>query len=170
MRVTSVDTFQVAPRWLFVKIGTDDGVTGWGEASLEGHTDVVRAAVRALAEYLIGRDPLPIEDHWQTMTKSGFYRGGAVLSSAVSGIDQALWDIGGKARGVPVYELLGGPVRDRVRVYGWIGGDDPSEVAEAIAAQVGAGLTAGKMNASRPFGHLPTPPETATIVERPAAA
>ena len=170
MRVTSVDTFQVAPRWLFVKIGTDDGVTGWGEASLEGYTDVVRSAVGALADYLIGRDPLPIEDHWQTMTKSGFYRGGPVLSSAVAGIDQALWDIAGKARGVPVYQLLGGPVRDRVRVYGWIGGDDPSEVAEAIAAQVSAGLTAVKMNASGPLGHLPTPAETAAIVERAAAA
>ena len=170
MRITSVDTFQVAPRWLFVKIGTDDGVTGWGEASLEGHTDVVRTAVGALAEYLIGRDPLPIEDHWQTMTKSGFYRGGPVLSSAVAGIDQALWDIAGKARGVPVYQLLGGPVRDRVRVYGWIGGDDPSEVAEAIAEQVGAGLTAVKMNASGPLGHLPRPAETAAIVERAAAA
>src|SRR5258708_22360161 len=170
MRIMSVDTFQVAPRWLFVKVGTDDGVTGWGEASLEGYTDVVRAAVGALAEFLIGRDPLPIEDHWQTMTKSGFYRGGRVLSSAVAGIDQALWDIAGKARGVPVYQLLGGPVRDRVRVYGWIGGDDPSEVAEAIAAQVGAGLTAVKMNASGLLGHLPRPAETAAIVERAAAA
>ena len=170
MHVTSVDTFQVAPRWLFVKIGTDDGVTGWGEASLEGYTDVVRSAVGALADYLIGRDPLPIEDHWQTMTKSGFYRGGPVLSSAVAGIDQALWDIAGKARGVPVYQLLGGPVRDRVRVYGWIGGDDPSEVAEAIAAQVSAGLTAVKMNASGPLEHLPRPAETAAIVERAAAA
>src|SRR5258708_38511193 len=152
MRIMSVDTFQVAPRWLFVKVGTDDGVTGWGEASLEGYTDVVRAAVGALAEYLIGRDPLPIEDHWQTMTKSGFYRGGPVLSSAVAGIDQALWDIAGKARGVPVYQLLGGPVRDRVRLYGWLRGGDPSEGAYAIAAQGRAGVTTVHVNPSRLLG------------------
>lgn len=170
MVVTAVETFQVAPRWVFVKIDTDDGVTGWGEASLEGNSDVVRAAVDALAEYLIGQDPSRIEHHWQVMSKGNFYRGGPVLSSAVSGLDQALWDIAGKTLGVPVHRLLGGPVRDRVRVYGWVGGDDPSEVADAIAAQVERGLTAIKMNASGALEHLPGPADTAGTVARAAAA
>lgn len=169
MKITAVETFQVPPRWLFVKISTDEGVDGWGEASLEGWSDVARSAVHALGELVVGRDPAAIEDHWQVMTKSGFYRGGPVLSSAVSGIDQALWDIAGKRHGVPVHVLLGGPVRERIRVYGWIGGDDPAEVADAAAAQVDAGLTAVKMNASGALGHLPTPAQTAGVLERAAA-
>lgn len=170
MIVTAVETFQVAPRWVFVKIDTDDGVTGWGEASLEGNSDVVRAAVNALAEYLVGQDPARIEHHWQVMSKASFYRGGPVLSSAVSGLDQALWDIAGKTLGVPVHQLLGGQVRDRVRVYGWVGGDDPSEVADAVAAQVESGLTAIKMNASGALEHLPGPADTAAIMARAEAA
>jgi len=170
MRITAVETFQVPPRWLFVKVSTDDGLAGWGEATLEGNTDVVRAAVTALAEPLIGADPAPIEAHWQTMTKSGFYRGGPVLSSAVAGIDQALWDLAGKALGVPVHRLLGGPVRDRVRVYGWVGGDDPSEVADAVAAATAAGLTAVKMNACGRLPHLAPPADTDAILRRAAAA
>ncbi len=169
MRITAIETFQVPPRWLFVKISTDEGVDGWGEASLEGWSDVARAAVHALGELIVGRDPGAVEDHWQVMTKSGFYRGGPVLSSAVSGIDQALWDIAGKRHGVPVHVLLGGPVRERIRVYGWIGGDEPAEVADAAAAQVEAGLTAVKMNASGAMGHLPTPAQTAGVLDRAAA-
>ncbi len=158
------------PRWLFVKVSTDSSLAGWGEASLEGSSDVVRAAVAALAQPLIGQDPARIEDHWQTMTKGGFYRGGPVLSSAVAGVDQALWDLAGKTFGVPVYTLLGGPVRDRVRVYGWVGGDEPSEIADAIGAQLAAGLTAVKMNASGRLDHLPTQADTAAIIERAATA
>ena len=169
MKITAIEVFQVPPRWLFVKVSTDEGLSGWGEASLEGHSDVVRTAVHALAEPLIGRDPAPIEDHWQVMTKGGFYRGGPVLSSAVSGVDAALWDLAGKRFGVPVHVLLGGPVRERVRVYGWIGGDDPSEVAAAAAAQVDAGLTAVKMNASGALGHLTTAAQSAGVIERAAA-
>lgn len=170
MKITTVEAFQVPPRWLFVRIGTDEGLSGWGEASLEGSSDVVRAAVAALAEQLVGRDPGPIEDHWQVLTKGGFYRGGPVLSSAVAGIDQALWDLAGKRFGVPVHVLLGGPVRDRVRVYGWIGGDDPDEVAEGVARQVEAGLTAVKMNASGRSIHLPAAAHTAAVLARAAAA
>jgi galactonate dehydratase len=170
VKITDVEVFQVPPRWLFVKVSTDEGLAGWGEASLEGSSDVVRVAVRALAEGLLGRDPARIEDHWQTMTKGGFYRGGPVLSSAVAGIDQALWDLAGKALGVPVYSLLGGPVRDRIRVYGWVGGDEPAEVADAVSAQLAAGLTAVKMNASGRLPHLPALGDTAAILARAAAA
>ncbi len=117
MRVTRIETFLVPPRWLFAKVSTDEGITGWGEATLEGRSHTDQAAVHELEDVLVGRDPLRIEDHWQVMSKSGFYRGGPVLCSAVAGLDQALWDIAGKAYGVPVHQLLGGPVRDRVRVY-----------------------------------------------------
>jgi len=166
MKITSIETFLVDPRWMFVKVSTDSGTFGWGEGGLEGYADVTAAAVSALADSLIGNDPLRIEDNWQRMTKGGFYRGGPVLSSAVAGIDQALWDIAGKTLNVPVYQLLGGHVRDRVRVYGWIGGDSPQDVATAAAAQRDAGLTAIKMNASAQLGHLSSPAESDEIVER----
>ena len=169
MKITGVETFQVAPRWMFVKVSTDSGISGWGEGGLEGYADVTATATHALADYLVGRDPRRIEDHWQRMTKGGFYRGGPVLSSAVAGLDQALWDIRGTELGVPVHELLGGPVRDRVRVYGWIGGDSPADVATAAASQMAAGLTAVKMNASAQLAQLPTERQSAEIVERATA-
>lgn len=169
MKITDVRTFLVPPRWLFCRIGTDEGIVGWGEPVVEGRAETVRAAVDELTDLLLGQDPRRIEDLWQRMTKAAFYRGGPVLSSAVAGIDQALWDILGRSLGVPVYQLLGGAVRDRVRVYGWIGGDEPAEVAEAAAAQVEAGLTAVKMNASGRIGRLPTAAETSAVVDRLAA-
>jgi galactonate dehydratase len=123
-----------------------------------------------LSEYLIGEDPLKIENHWQVLTKGGFYRGGPVLSSAVAGIDQALWDIAGKTYGAPVHALLGGPVRDRVRVYAWVGGDEPGEISDAVTAHVENGMTAVKMNASGRLSPVPTMGEVSAIVERVAAA
>jgi galactonate dehydratase len=165
MRITAVETFLVPPRWLFVKVSTDDGPSGWGEATLEGRSSTVEAAVHELEDLLMGRDPLRIEDSWQVMSKSGFYRGGPVLSSAVAGLDQALWDIAGKAYGAPVHQLLGGPVRDRVRVYSWIGGDEPAEIADHAAEQRAAGFTAVKMNAS---GRL-SPLDTTAAIDRTLA-
>ncbi|MFE9452246.1 galactonate dehydratase [Streptomyces sp. NPDC006739] len=169
MKITGLETFLVAPRWLFLRVATDEGITGWGEPVIEGRAETVRAAVHELADYLVGRDPLRIEDHWQVLTKGGFYRGGPILSSAVAGIDQALWDIAGKAYGVPVHRLLGGPVRDRVRMYAWIGGDRPSDVAELAEEQVKAGFTAVKMNGSAELTPIDTPARTAEVVERVAA-
>jgi len=168
--ISRVEALPVAPRWLFVRIETSDGLIGWGEASLEGYADVVRAAVEQFAAYLVGRDPDRIEDHWQVLTKGQFYRGGPVLSSAVAGVDQALWDLKGKRLGVPVHELLGGPVRDRIRAYGWVGGDDPSEVADHISAQLAVGLTAVKMNASGSMGRNGTAAELDGVVARVASA
>ena len=168
--ITRVESFPVAPRWLFVRIETDDGLVGWGEASLEGYADVVRAAVDQFAEYLKGRDPGLIEDHWQVLTKSQFYRGGAVLASAVSGVDQALWDLKGKRLGVPVHDLLGGAVRDSIRAYGWVGGDDPAEVADHISAQVETGLTAVKMNASGRMNRNGSVAELDGVLSRVASA
>jgi galactonate dehydratase len=170
MKVTAVETFAVPPRWLFCRISTDDGLVGWGEPIVEGRADTVRAAVHELADYLVGQDPLRVEDHWQVLTKGGFYRGGPVLSSAVAGIDQALWDITGKAYGVPVHALLGGPVRDRVRVYTWVGGDEPDQLRDEIQQKVEVGFTAVKMNASGAMTPVASAEETTAVVDRLAVA
>jgi galactonate dehydratase len=146
MKIRSMETFKVPPRWLFLKITTEDGVVGWGEPIVEGRADTVQSAVQEMSEYLIGKEAGNIEDTWQLLYRGGFYRGGPVLTSAISGIEQALWDIKGKSLGVPIYELMGGAVRDKMRVYAWIGGDRPSEVAQAAQTQVAAGYTALKMN------------------------
>jgi len=168
VKIARMETFLVGPRWLFLRVETDDGVVGWGEPVVEGRAETVRAAVGELADQLIGAQAMRIEDHWQTLTRGGFYRGGPILSSAVAGIDQALWDIAGKALGVPVHVLLGGPVRERIRIYAWVGGDEPAEVAEAAAMQVEQGLTAVKMNATGRFGLIETPSAVAAVVARAA--
>lgn len=168
MKVVSIETFAVPPRWVFVRVETDDGLVGWGEPVVEGRAATVRTAVDELAPLLLGRDPRTIELHWQRLTKGGFYRGGPVLSSAVAGLDQALWDILGKSLGVPVHQLLGGAVRDRMRVYAWVGGDEPAEVADAAAAQVGAGMTAVKMNGTGLFPRLASPRALDEVVARVA--
>ena len=146
MKITRLTTYLVPPRWCFLKIETDEGISGWGEPVLEGRAHAVAAMVDELADYLVGKDPRHIEDHWTVMYRGGFYRGGGIHMSALAGIDQALWDIKGKALGASVSELLGGQVRDRIRVYSWIGGDRPSETAAAAKAAVARGFTAVKMN------------------------
>ncbi|MBG6182999.1 galactonate dehydratase [Arthrobacter sp. CAN_A6] len=170
MRISRIETFLVPPRWLFVRVETDSGIVGWGEPVVEGRSETVRTAVEQLSELLIGADPLRIEDLWQVMTKGSFYRGGAILASAVAGLDQALWDIHGKSLGVPVHQLLGGHVRDRIRMYGWIGGDEPAAIADAVEAQMAVGLTAVKMNASGRMSPLGSVAEIDEVVERVAAA
>jgi len=148
-RVVDYELYQVPPRWLFLRLETSDGQIGWGEPVVEGRARTVRTAVEELLDtYLLGEDPTDIEDHWQTMYRGGFYRGGPVLMSAIAGIDQALWDLKGKQFGAPVYELLGGRARDRVRVYQWVGGDRPEGVAQAAAEKVDEGFSALKMNAT----------------------
>jgi galactonate dehydratase len=142
------------------------GISGWGEPVVAGRADTVRAAVHELSELLVGQDPLRIEDHWQVLRRGGFYRGGPVLSSALSGFDHALWDIAGKVRDAPVHELLGGPVRDRVRVYSWVGGDRPAGIREAVATQVEAGFTAVKMNVAGPLPAIASPAEADAAVAR----
>ncbi|PWK85402.1 galactonate dehydratase [Lentzea atacamensis] len=166
MKVTAVETFLVEPRWLFLKVSTDEGVTGWGEPVVEGRAGTVRAAVHELAELVIGQDPLRVEDLWQVLRRGGFYRGGPVLSSALAGYDHALWDIAGKARGLPVHELLGGPVRDRVRAYSWVAGDRPDGVFEAVARQVEAGLSAVKMNATAEMRPIASPTDAEAVLDR----
>lgn len=166
MKISRVETFQVAPRWVFVRIETDDGVVGWGEPAVEGRASTVEAAIEEMTPALIGRDVRAIEDTWQVLTKGGFYRGGVVLASAVAGIDQALWDIAGKSLGVPIYDLLGGPVRDRVRMYSWIGGDDPKDVARQAIELAEMGMTALKMNGSGVLRGIDTRQTLQAIVSR----
>lgn len=146
MKIEKLELFKIPPRWLFLKITTDDGLVGWGEPVVEGRADTVEAAVKEMSSYLIGRDASRIEDIWQTLYRGGFYRGGPILSSAISGIDEALWDIKGKATGRSICDLLGGAVRRKMMVYQWIGGDRPSDVVDAAKEKQNAGLKAVKMN------------------------
>ena len=169
MKISSLELFKVPPRWLFLKISTDEGISGWGEPIVEGRAETVRAAVEEMSEYLIGKDPFRIEDHFQVLYRGGFYRGGPILTSALSGIEQALWDIKGKALDVPVYELLGGAAREKIRVYSWIGGDRPADVAEATRAQTEAGFTAVKMNATEELHYIDSRAKLDTAIERLAA-
>ena len=165
MRIKSLELFKVPPRWLFLKITTDNGIVGWGEPVVEGKADTVKAAVEEMAEFLIGKDPGQIEDIWQVLYRGGFYRGGPILMSAISGIDQALWDIKGKALGVPVYELLGGHVRERMNIYGWIGGDKPAHVVEAAKLRIEQGYRAVKMNACSEMEWIDTPQKIKDAVD-----
>jgi len=146
MKITRLTTYRVPPRWLLLKIETDEGVTGWGEPVIEGRARTVETAVHELSDVLVGSDPARINDLWSTMYRGGFYRGGAILMSAIAGIDQALWDIKGKVLGKPVYELLGGRVRDRMKMYSWVGGDRPAQVIACIDALRVGGFDTFKLN------------------------
>ena len=166
-RIVEYELFEVPPRWLFLRVETSDGTVGWGEPVVEGRAHTVRAAVEELLDnYLLGEKPEDIEDHWQTMYRGGFYRGGPVLMSAIAGVDQALWDIKGKQLGAPVHQLLGGAARDRVRVYQWIGGDRPSEVVDHAKKKVDAGFTAFKMNATADVRRVDDPASVEAAVDR----
>lgn len=169
MKISNVKTFFVRPRWGFVKIETDTGLFGWGEAVLEGHAASVLACVNEMKDYLLGKDPADIEGLWSTMYRAGFYRGGGVLMSAISGIDQALWDIKGKHFGAPVYELMGGKCRDKMRVYSWIGGDRPSDVGMEAKAKKDSGFTAVKMNATEELQMIDSYDKLDAVLERVAA-
>jgi galactonate dehydratase len=169
MKIINFELFQVPPRWLFLKIETDEGIVGWGEPVIEGRAETVKTCVKELMENLIGKDPQRIEDHWSLMYRSGFYRGGPILMSAISGIDQALWDIKGKYFNAPVHQLLGGACRDSIRVYSWIGGDRPSEVAQEAEKVIKAGFTAVKMNGTEELQYIDSYDKIDQAVARIAA-
>lgn len=169
MKIKSYELFQVPPRWLFLKIETDEGITGWGEPVIEGKAATVKAAVMELMEGLVGKDPMNIEDHWNVMYRSGFYRGGPILMSAIAGIDQALWDIKGKFFNAPVYQLMGGKCRESIKVYSWIGGDRPSDVGKAAIEVVSKGFTAVKMNATEELQYVDSYEKVDQAVARIAA-
>ena len=169
MKITKLTTYIVPPRWCFLKIETDAGIVGWGEPVVEGRAHSVAAAVEELSDYLVGKDPRNIEDHWTVLYRGGFYRGGAIHMSALAGIDQALWDIKGKHLGVPVSQLLGGNVRDRIRVYSWIGGDRPADTAAAARSAVERGFTAVKMNGTEELQYIDSFDKVEKCLENVAA-
>lgn len=169
MKIKEVNTYFVRPRWGFVEIITDTGITGWGEAVLEGHCRAVLSCVEEMKDYLIDRDPANISDIWTVLYRAGFYRGGGVLMSAISGIDQALWDIKGKAFNAPVWQLLGGACRDKMKVYCWVGGDRPSDVGAAALEKKNEGYPAVKMNATEELQMVDTYDKIDAVLERAAA-
>jgi galactonate dehydratase len=169
VRIRAIKTFIVPPRWLFLKIETDNDLYGWGEPVLEGRAGTVAAAVEELSEYLIGKDPLPVEDHWSVMYRGGFYRGGGIHMSALAGIDQALWDLRGRYFDQPIHQLLGGPVRKAVRTYSWIGGDRPQEVARGANQAFERGFTAVKINGTEEMQYLDSHAKIDALVENVAA-
>jgi galactonate dehydratase len=166
-KITSYELYKVPPRWLFLKIKTDEGLIGWGEPILEGKAEVVEVAVKELMDnYVLGNDPADIEGLWQLMFRGGFYRGGPILMSALAGIDQALWDIKGKKIGKPVYELLGGKCRDKVKVYKWIGGDSPRVSEDEINEAMNRGFRAFKMNLSGKMEFIDNLSKVKEVVQR----
>lgn len=169
MKIKSYELFQVPPRWLFLKIETDAGIIGWGEPVIEGKAATVKTAVDELMEYLLDKDPMDIEDHWNVMYRAGFYRGGPILMSAIAGIDQALWDIKGKYYNAPVHQLLGGKARDKMKVYSWIGGDRPAEVGGAAKKMAEQGFLAVKMNATEELQYIDSYEKIDAAIARIAA-
>src|ERR1700712_1496604 len=168
-KISRLTTFVVPPRWLFLKIETDDGITGWGEPVVEGRAETVAACVAELADYLVGKDPSTIEDHWTVLYRGGFYRGGAVHMSALAGIDQALWDIKGKVLKQPVHALLGGPLRHKMRVYSWIGGDRPADIVKGAKEVAAKGFTAIKMLATEELAFLDSHAKLDAVIARVGA-
>src|SRR5688500_14469436 len=162
LRITKLETILVKPRWLFLKVHTDAGIVGLGEPVVEGRALTVQEAVKEIEPYLVGKDPRQVVHHWQAIYRHAFYRGGPVLTSALSGIDMALWDIKGKALGVPVYELLGGPTRTRVRVYAH------ARSPEAVKAAKARGFTAFKTGPAsrRPSHYVESPAEVRYAAEK----
>ena len=143
MKITEIRTFLVG-RFLLVRVYTDEGIVGNGEAGLWAHHGVVKEALGELSDYYVGKDPLRIEHHYQVVSRSAHFMG-AAMSAAMSAIDIALWDIFGKAVNLPVYQLLGGKCRDKVKVYENVGGQTPEEVRENAQARVEQGFTSFRM-------------------------
>ncbi len=150
MKVTALTTYITwgDPRnWVFVKVQTDEGIYGWGEATVEGRERTVEAAIHEVGDALIGEDPTAVEHHWQRLFRLGFWKGGVILTSALSALDQACWDIAGKACGKPVYRLLGGPTRSRIRLYTHVGIYDPTRMIDDVERHKSEGFTAFKTGA-----------------------
>ncbi|MCJ1445538.1 MAG: hypothetical protein MMC23_006043 [Stictis urceolatum] len=165
-RIAKIEYFRLPPRWLFVKITDEDGNAGWGEASLEGHTQAVEGCLDAWVERYVGLEADDIEHIWQLSYRGGFYRGGPVLMSALAGVDIALWDLKARKLNVPIHQLLGGKVRNKLRVYAWIGGDRPSDVEVQANVRKSQGFKAIKMNGTEDLGWLDSPSKLEECVAR----
>ncbi|KIA75926.1 mandelate racemase [Aspergillus ustus] len=164
--IAQIEYFRIPPRWLFVKVTDANGNHGWGEASLEGHSEAVEGCLVSFTERFCGMDADDIEHIWQNGYRMGFYRGGPVLMSALSGVDIALWDLKARRLGLPIYQLLGGKVRDKLKVYAWIGGDRPGDVEAQARVRIAQGFKAVKMNATEDLAWLDSPHVLDTSVER----
>src|ERR1700752_2101253 len=162
LKVTRLETFLVKPRWMFLKVHTNTGIIGYGEPITEGRALTCAEAVKEIEPYLIGKAPRRVAHHWQAIYRHAFYRGGPILTSALSGIDQALWDIKGKALGVPVHELLGGPTRTKVRVYAH------ARTPEAVKEKLAQGVTDLKTGVAkrRPARYVESPAEVKYAAEK----
>lgn len=168
MKISDFVIYKVKPRWIFIKINTDEGVSGWGEMVSGTKTETVVAGAKEMCNRIIGKDPFEIERIWQRLHRS-FFRGGPINGTIISGIEMALWDIKGKSLGVPVYELLGGAARDRIKVYSWIGGDRPSDVVEMAQQRWDKGFRAVKMNATSEMHYIDSLEKIDAAVERVAS-
>ena len=175
MKIVKLELIKVKPRWMFLKMYTDEGIVGLGEPILEGHANAVEAVVKEFEKYLIGKDPMQIEHHVQALYRGGFYRGGPLMLSAISGIEQAMWDIKGKFYNCPVYEMLGGKCRDKIRMYthikrAGVPAEFPLETMLEIADErLRDGYTAMKYSIIPPIMTIDTPENTKKHVERFAA-
>lgn len=165
-KIQNIEYFRVPPRWLFVKITDEQGSYGWGEATLEGHTQAVEGCLDALIRRFAGFEADDIEHIWQSAYRLGFYRGGPVLMSALAGLDIALWDLKARRLNVPIYQLLGGAVRKKIKVYAWIGGDRPKDVKKAAEERYQQGFRTIKMNATEDVDWLDSPSALEATVER----
>lgn len=168
MKITEIKVYKVKPRWIFIKISTDEGIDGWGEMISGTKTETVVAGAYEMGNRIIGRNPLEIERIWQELHRS-FFRGGPINGTIVSGIEMALWDIKGKYYNAPVYELLGGAVRDNIMVYSWIGGDRPDEVVENAQDRFDRGFKAVKMNATEELHYIDSFKKVQEVVDRVAS-
>ncbi|MQA88202.1 MAG: galactonate dehydratase [Streptosporangiales bacterium] len=168
-RIERIDTFQVPPRWILVRVETSGGACGWGEAIVAKRPAAVTGAVADLAANVAGADARRIEDLWQRMRRDAFFRGGPILTTAAAAIEQALWDIKGRANGLPAYEFLGGAVREAVPLYAWIGGDRPADVVDHAGARIQQGFSAVKMNATEELDYIDDHAKIDAVVERVAS-
>ncbi|MEM6463656.1 MAG: galactonate dehydratase [Pseudomonadota bacterium] len=169
MKITRLTTYVVPPRWTFLKVETDEGITGWGEPILEGHASTLAAEVQELESLVVGANPLLIEDMWQKIYRNGCYRGGPIQMSAISGIDMALWDIKGKWLNQPVHMLIGGQVREKIRTYRWTGGDRPDDLVNGVLALRSDGFNAVKFNACAEMQIIDTHAKVDEVLNRLSA-
>ncbi|MBP2058496.1 galactonate dehydratase [Lactobacillus colini] len=168
MKISDFIIYKVKPRWIFIKINTDEGISGWGEMVSGTKTETVVAGAKEMGNRIIGENPFEIERIWQRLHRS-FFRGGPINGTVISGIEMALWDIKGKALNVPVYELLGGAARDKLKVYSWIGGDRPSDVVKMAQERWNKGFRAVKMNATSELHYIDSFEKVEAAIERVAS-
>ncbi len=165
-RIAEITSFTVPPRWIFVRVRTAEGLTGWGEAIIPKRRNAVIGAIRDLTQVVLGMDPARIEDIASSLRKGSFFRNGPILGTAIAAIEIALWDIKGQRAGLPVFEVLGGRVRDNIRSYTWIGGARPANVVSHAKERVEQGFDAVKMNATPAVAHLEWREATENLVQR----